>query len=139
MIDRDCFHYFLDPQVWQTKEGISPSQFKYACDLLRHFHIEDCKPTHSPFQSGVNLAATFTTLKVDTTLYHQLVGILLYLTHTHHDISFVVDLVAQYIQTPYENHWNLERSKKDTSVYLKYNSIWDTSHFKADSLVGWFH
>jgi hypothetical protein len=38
-------------------------------------------------------------------LYHQLVGSLLYLTHTHPDISFVVGLVARYMQTPHEIHW----------------------------------
>eukprot|EP00253_Pinus_taeda_P019154 PITA_19154 len=35
-------HYFLGLQVLQTKEDISLSQSRYACDLLRHFHMEDC-------------------------------------------------------------------------------------------------
>jgi hypothetical protein len=48
----------------------------------------------SPFQSRVKLVATCTTPEVDATLYHQLVGSLLYLTHTHPDISFVVGLVS---------------------------------------------
>jgi hypothetical protein len=101
MIDLGHLHYFLGLQVLQTKEGISLSQSKYACDLLHHFHMEYCKPTPSPFQSGVKLVATCTTPKVDATLYHQLVGILLYLTHTHPDISFVVGLVSQvYANTP---------------------------------------
>eukprot|EP00253_Pinus_taeda_P006403 PITA_06403 len=42
-------HYFLGLQVLQSKEGISLSQSKYACDLLRHFHMEDYKPVPSPF------------------------------------------------------------------------------------------
>jgi hypothetical protein len=67
--------------------------------------MEDSKPTPSPFQSGVKLVATCTTPEVDATLYHQLVGSLLYLTHTHPDISFVVGLVAWYMQTPHEIHW----------------------------------
>ena len=46
-------HYFLGLQVLQNKEGIFLSQSKYACDLLRLFHMEYCKPTPSPFQSGV--------------------------------------------------------------------------------------
>ena len=42
-------HYFLGLHVLQSKQGISLSQSKYACDLLCHFHMDDCKPTPSPF------------------------------------------------------------------------------------------
>jgi hypothetical protein len=73
--------------------------------FFTHFHMDDSKPTPSPFQSGVKLVATCTSPKVDATLYHQLVGSLLYLTHTHPDISFVVGLVSWYMQTPHEIHW----------------------------------
>ena len=104
MIDLGYLHYFLGLQVLQSKEGISLSQSKYACDLLHHFHMEYCKPTPSPFQLGVKLSLTCTSPKVDATLYHQLVGSLLYLTHSHPDISFVVGLVARYMQHPHESH-----------------------------------
>jgi hypothetical protein len=60
-------------------------------------HGIDCIPTYSPFQSGLKL--------VDATLYRQLVGSLLYLTHTYLDISFVVGLVSQHFQAPHESHW----------------------------------
>eukprot|EP00253_Pinus_taeda_P021668 PITA_21668 len=81
--------------VLQSKEGISLSQSKYACDLLRHFHMEDYKSTPSPFQSGAKLSVTCTSPEVDATLYCQLVGKLLYLTHTRPDLSFAVGLVAR--------------------------------------------
>ena len=87
----------------QTKEGIFLSQSKYACDL-HHFHMEDCKPTHSPFQSGVKLSATCTSLEVDATLYRQLVGSILYLTHSRPDLSFAIGRVARYMKTPHESH-----------------------------------
>ena len=88
----------------QTKEGIFLSQSMYTCDLLRRFHMEDCKPTPSPFQSRVKLSATCTSLEVDATLYRQLVGSLLYLTHSRLGLSFVVGRVARYMQTPHESH-----------------------------------
>jgi hypothetical protein len=94
MTDLGFLHYFLGLQVLQTNEGIFLSQSKYACDLLHRFHMEDCKQAPSPFQYGVKLTATCTSPKVDATLYRQLVGSLLYLTHTHPDLSFVVGLVA---------------------------------------------
>jgi hypothetical protein len=107
-------HYFLGLQVLQTNEGIFLSQSKYACDLLRRFHMDDCKPTPSPFQYGVKLTSTCTSPEVDATLYRQLVGSLLYLTHTHPDLSFVVGLVARYMQKPHESHW------KETKMILLY-------------------
>ena len=67
--------------------------------------MDDCKPTPSPFQSRFNISSTCTSPEVDATLYRQLVGSLLYLTHTRHDLSFVVGLVARYMQTPHESHW----------------------------------
>eukprot|EP00253_Pinus_taeda_P013492 PITA_13492 len=105
MTDLGHLHYFLGLQALQSKEGISLSQSKYACDILRHFHMEDCKPAPSPFQSRVKLSVSCTSSEVDANLYHQLVGKLLYLTHTRPDLSFVVGLVARFIQNPRESHW----------------------------------
>ena len=107
-------HYFLGLKVLQSKEGISLSQSNYACDLLHRFHMEDCKPAPSPFQSGVKLSLTCTSPEVDATLYRQLVGSLLYLTHSRPDISFAVGLVARYMQHPHESHW------KATKRILRY-------------------
>eukprot|EP00253_Pinus_taeda_P010618 PITA_10618 len=105
MTDLGHLHCFLSFQVSQSKEGISLSQSKYACDLLRHFHMEYCKPDPSPFQSGAKLLVTCTSPEVDATLYYQLVGKFLYLTHTHPDLSFVVGLIARFMQKPHESHW----------------------------------
>ena len=107
MSDLGHLHYFLGPQVLQTKEGIFISQSKYACDLLCHFHMEDCKPTPSPFQSGVKLSAT--SLEVDATLHHQIVGSILYLIHSCPDLSFAIGRVSCYMQTPHESHWKVEK------------------------------
>ena len=67
--------------------------------------MEDCKPAPSPFQSGVKLSATCTSPEVDATLYCQLVGSLLYLTHSRPDLSFAIGHIARYMQTPHESHW----------------------------------
>ena len=67
--------------------------------------MEHCKPTPSPFQSGVKISANCTSLEVDATLYHHLVGSFLYLTHSYPNISFVVGHVSRYMQTPHESHW----------------------------------
>ena len=80
MLDLGHFHCFLGLQVLQTKEGIFLSQSKYARDLLCCFHMEYCKPAPSPFQYVDKLSTTCTSPKVDSTLYRQLAGSLLYLT-----------------------------------------------------------
>jgi hypothetical protein len=99
-------HYFLGLQVFQTKEIISLSQSKYACDFICHFYMEYCKPAHSPFKFGVKLVSTCTTPEVKyVSLYYQLVGILFYLIHTHLNISFNVGLVSRYMKTPHESRW----------------------------------
>jgi hypothetical protein len=99
------FHYFLGLQVLQTKEGIFLFYSKYTCDLFHRFHMEYCEPTPSPFQSRVKLVSTCTSSEFDATLYHQLVGSVLYLIHICHDLSFVFGFVSQYMQTPHEIHW----------------------------------
>eukprot|EP00253_Pinus_taeda_P017575 PITA_17575 len=65
----------------------------------------ECKPAPSPFQSRVKLSVSCTSPEVDATLYRQLVGKLLYLTHTRPDLSFAVCLVARFMQNPRESHW----------------------------------
>ena len=66
--------------------------------------MEYCKPAPSPFLSGVKLSTTCTSPEVDATLYHYIVGSLLYLTHSHHDLSFFIGHVSHYMQTPHESH-----------------------------------
>eukprot|EP00253_Pinus_taeda_P004459 PITA_04459 len=98
-------HYFLGLRVLQSKEGISFPQSKYAYDILRHFYMEYSKPAPSPFQFGAKTSITCTSPEVDATLYCQLVGKLLYLTHTYPDLSFVVGLISWFMKNPHESHW----------------------------------
>jgi hypothetical protein len=49
MIDLGHSHYFIGVQVFQSKECISISQAKYACDLICCFHMKDYKLAPSPF------------------------------------------------------------------------------------------
>jgi hypothetical protein len=67
--------------------------------------MTECKPVGSPFLSGVRLEDEVTTPLVDSTLYRQLVGNLLYLTHTRLDLSYAVSVASMYRQEPHELHW----------------------------------
>jgi len=109
MEDLGNLHYVLGLQVLKSKECISLSQSKYACDLPCHFCMDDCKPTPSTFQSGAKLFVTCTSPEVDATLYHHLVGKSFYLTHTHPHLSFVVGLVSRFMKNPHEIHWKASK------------------------------
>src|SRR5262249_14149463 len=41
--DLGLMKYFLGLEIWQDDHGIFLSQRKYALDLLKKFHIENCK------------------------------------------------------------------------------------------------
>eukprot|EP00253_Pinus_taeda_P022773 PITA_22773 len=131
MTDLGHLHYFLGLQVLQSKEGISLSQSKYACDILCHFHMEDCKPAPSPFQCGVKLSVSCTSPEVDATLYCQLVLKLLYLTHTRPDLSFAIGLVAHFMQNPRESHW---KAAKRILRYVRGPITWACKKQSAISL-----
>jgi hypothetical protein len=84
--------------------------------------MEDSKPSPSPFQFGVKLVVTSTSPEVDATLYRQLFGSLLYLTHTCPDLSFAVGLVSRYMQTTHESLWKITKRI--------FHYVWGTIQFK---------
>jgi hypothetical protein len=131
MTDLGYLHYFLCLQVLQTKEGFFLAWSKYACDLLPLFHMEYLKPSPSPFHSRFKLISTCNSPKVYANLSCQLVGSLLYLTHTRPNLSFVVGRVSQYMQTPHEIFWKLSKR------ILQY--VWGTVQFKIHYNLGGTH
>eukprot|EP00253_Pinus_taeda_P022477 PITA_22477 len=64
-----------------------------------------------------------------------LTGKLLYLTHTHPDLSFFVDLIARLMQNPHESHW---KAAKRIFCYVR-GTIQFGIHYSAEAsplLVG---
>eukprot|EP00253_Pinus_taeda_P034698 PITA_34698 len=109
MMDMVPLHFFLGLEISQDATGIKLSQAKYARDLLERFRMTDCKPTPTPFLSGVRLEDGGETPLVDSALYQQLVGSLLYLTHSRPDLLYAVGAVSRYMQEPHELHWNVAK------------------------------
>ena len=67
--------------------------------------MKDFKPRKTPFLSGVKLEEVEYSPMVNNTLYRQLIGYLLYLTHTRPDISYVVSVAYRHMDHPHEIHW----------------------------------
>ena len=67
--------------------------------------MTDCKATSFHFLSSIKLQEGGSTPLVDSTLYKQLIGILLYLTHSRIDSSYVVSDVSIFMQEPHELYW----------------------------------
>eukprot|EP00253_Pinus_taeda_P016828 PITA_16828 len=95
MTDMGPLHFFFGLEISQDATGIKLSQAKYARDLLEIFRMADCKPAPTPFLFGVRLEDGGDTPLVDSTLYRQLVGSLLYLTHSRPDLSYAVGAVSR--------------------------------------------
>ena len=70
----------------------------------------DCRPAPFPFLSRISLEEGKSTPPMDYTIYRQLIGSLLYLTHSRLDICYAVNVVSRYMQQPLDLH--LKASKR---------------------------
>ena len=104
MTDLGLLSQFLGLEIAQSQHGIKLHQSKYALDLLNKFNIKDCKLSKTPFLSRVKLEEVGSSPMVNNTLYRQLIGCLLYLTHTRPDLFYVVSVDSRYMDQPHEIH-----------------------------------
>ena len=72
---------FLGLEIAQSKHGIKLHEPKYALDFLNKFNMKYCKPSKTPLLSGLKLEEAGSFPMVNNTLYRQLIGCLMYLTH----------------------------------------------------------
>jgi hypothetical protein len=66
--------------------------------------MKDCNPVSTPAECGTKLHKDLDGQKVDSTLYKQIVGSLMYLTTTRPDIMYSVSLISRYMENPTELH-----------------------------------
>jgi len=105
MTDLGLLHYCLGVEVWQTENNIFLSQSKYARNLVDRFRMQDCKLATTPMEPGFKLSTQSSSPLVDETLFKRLVGSLIYLTATRHDISFAVNYISCFMSAPKADHW----------------------------------
>src|SRR5919205_1991126 len=86
------------------REGTFISQEKYTKDQLKRFDMKDCKPINTPMASNGHLDLDAAGNSVEQTLYHSMIGSLLYLTASRPDIMFSVCMCARFQADPKEAH-----------------------------------
>ncbi|CAL2243576.1 unnamed protein product [Prunus armeniaca] len=96
--------YFLGIEVARSKHGIFLSQRKYILDLLAETGMLDCKPIDTPSEQNHKLGLYPDQVPTDKERYQRLVGKLIYLSHTRHDIAYAVSIVSQFMHSPSEDH-----------------------------------
>ena len=96
--------YFLGLEVVRTEAGIFLCQRKYTLDFLTEVGIWGCKPLHLPLPSNVKLLADSGIPLKDPNMYRRMIGKHIYLTITRPDITYSVQVLSQFMNSPTEDH-----------------------------------
>lgn len=103
--DLGTLTYFLGLEITPQRNGVFIGQAKYAHDILSRAQLLDSKPIATPLVPGDSLQQHGSPFK-DPTLYRSLVGALQYLTITRPDLSYAVNHVSQFLQSPTDAHFD---------------------------------
>lgn len=129
--DMGRLSYFLGLQVQYKDNGdIFLNESKYAIDLLHKAGLDTCKPVSTPCKPHSQFLESKGTPLSDPTMYRSLVGALQYLTFTRPNLSYVVGVVCQYMNTPTTVHYEmvkqiLEYVQGTLHCGLTYSSLTD--------------
>jgi hypothetical protein len=104
MKDLGSLTYFLGLEVHSSSSGVFVHQHKYAQDLIALAGLQDSSSVDTPLEVNVKFRRDDEDLLPNPTLYQQLVDSLNYLTITRPYISFAVQQVSQFMQSPRHLH-----------------------------------
>ncbi|XP_014500724.1 uncharacterized protein LOC106761666 [Vigna radiata var. radiata] len=104
MTDLGLMTYFLGMEITQKKNEIFICQKKYAKEILKNFHLGECKPMNTSMNKKEKLIKEDGTDKVDEAYFRSLIGCLMYLPSTRPDILFLVSLLSRFMHYASELH-----------------------------------
>ncbi|RDX73622.1 putative mitochondrial protein, partial [Mucuna pruriens] len=100
--------YFLGIEVLQVCNGIFIGQKKYIKEMLDRFNMLDCNLVKNPIVPSIKLLKIDQGVEVDSILFKQLVGSLMYLTTTRPDIAHFLRQGTQNLGIFYKDGGNEE-------------------------------
>ncbi|GJT46927.1 uncharacterized mitochondrial protein-like protein [Tanacetum coccineum] len=108
--------FILGLQISQSPRGIFINQSKYASEIVKKYglHTTDSVDTHLVEKS--KLDEDLQGKQIDATLYHGVIGSLMYLTSSRPDLIHAFCLCARYQAKPTEKHL---QAVKQIFRYLK--------------------
>jgi hypothetical protein len=81
-------------------------QTGYMKSLLRQYQMMDCRPLKTPW-CNVKFPAPSTIKKEECYEYQELVGAMIWLTHTRKDLNFYISVLCRYMSRFGKNQWDL--------------------------------
>ncbi|GAA0138773.1 transmembrane signal receptor [Lithospermum erythrorhizon] len=106
--DLGKLHFFLGFEVQSTADSLFMTQIKFTHELLEdsglQFPTSNSKGYLTPLPSNSKLSHTEGPLLADVEYYRSMVGKLNFLTNTRPDLSFAVQMLSQFMQSPREPH-----------------------------------
>ncbi|XP_060969457.1 uncharacterized mitochondrial protein AtMg00810-like [Cannabis sativa] len=114
--DLGPIHFFLGIEVHRDDTGLYLNQGKYVKELLTRIGMMHLKPCNTPMTVGKPLSKADGEPLANPSEYRSIIGGLQYLTHTRPDLSFAVNKLSQFLQSPTTVHWS---AAKRVLRYLK--------------------
>lgn len=102
--DMGSASYFLGLEISSTATGYLISQSKYAADLLSEVDFPSNPKAHTPSLPHHTLDLEGE-LFDKPQLYRKMVGKLLYLGFSRHDLCYSVQQLSQFMHSPTVKHW----------------------------------
>nr|GFA28189.1 retrovirus-related Pol polyprotein from transposon TNT 1-94 [Tanacetum cinerariifolium] len=96
--------FVLGLQISQSPRGIFINQSKYALESLKKYGFESCDPVDTPMVEKSKLDEDKEAKAVDPSHYRGMIGTLLYLTASRHDLQFAIGMCARYQARPTKKH-----------------------------------
>ena len=89
--------YLLVMKVWQSADGIFLGQGKYALEILKRFGMLDCKAIATPMASNLKLMCDASSESIDSMMYCQIIGSLMYLKNARPNRCFAINTLSQFL------------------------------------------
>ena len=105
MTNIDLMTYYLGIKIKQEEYKIFVNQEKFAKVIPKKFKKEDYAKANTLVMCGVKLSKNNEGENINSTTFKRLNGSLRYLTRTHLDIRFRVELVSRFMKTPIMTHF----------------------------------